>query len=223
VLDTVPKGYPYYISGQCPVEKAKQLAAKFHIKYGIGCSPAQRMTRKRQGLANALLVMYWPGFQASEQEADSATEQAPERAPEQEAVQEAGAASVEWLLLVTAGYGPVHDEEKLCSVLDAGARLLWLGYELVRQPKRGRASWTWRRPKAAMVEWYALLGSQLASRKADAVANTLRLLSRQPGFSGVRQQSWALMQFARSRGYTGEVPFLFHLQKLASGVPMRLS
>lgn len=60
VLDSIPKGYIGYTSGQCSAEKAVRLARKFHEQYGIGCSPAQRMTRKKKGLANAILVMYWP-------------------------------------------------------------------------------------------------------------------------------------------------------------------
>ena len=60
-----------------------------------------------------------------------------------------------------------------------------------------------------MADWYAILGEQLSSRKMAKAAQTLQRISRQPGFSGVRQQSWALIQFARSRGYAGEVPFLY--------------
>jgi hypothetical protein len=40
--------------------------------------------------------------------------------------------------------------------------------------------------------------------------------------SRVREQSWELCQFARQRGYAGELPFLFHLQKLSHGTPLRL-
>lgn len=219
VLDAVPKGYTHYVAGRCLPGKAKQLAAKFHAKYGIGCSPAQRISRKQKGLANALLVMYWPAFVASALAADSESGSAAGL----DAGQLADEALVEWLLLVTDGSGPAHEEEALRSLLEGASRLVWLGYELVRQPGRGRASWTWRRTKAEMSDWYALLGSQLAARKPAAVAETLCIISRQPGFSGVRRQSWELVQFARSRGYAGETPFLFHMEKVAHGAPLRLA
>lgn len=77
ILDSVPKGYHRYTSGTVQAAKAEALARKFHALYGIGCSPAQRITRKGKGIANAVLVMYWP--------------------PD--------AAKVKWLLLATDGRG----------------------------------------------------------------------------------------------------------------------
>ncbi len=83
ILDSVPKGYKRYTSGTVSAFKANALANKFHARYGIGCSPAQRLVRKSKGLANAILVMYWP---------DSAVD-------------------VQWLLLATDGTG--LESEKL--------------------------------------------------------------------------------------------------------------
>lgn len=60
VLDCVPKGYHRYTSGAVRAAKAEALARKFHSLYGIGCTPAQRLTRKGKALANSVLVMYWP-------------------------------------------------------------------------------------------------------------------------------------------------------------------
>ncbi|MCO1372497.1 hypothetical protein L0Z42_18535 [Burkholderia multivorans] len=77
VLDVVPRGYHRYVAGTVKATKAEALAQKFHARYGIGCTPAQRLTRKSKGVANAVLVMYWP--------------EAAER--------------VEWLLLATDGSG----------------------------------------------------------------------------------------------------------------------
>ena len=73
-----------------------------------------------------------------------------------------------------------------------------------------------------MADWYAVLGEQLSSRKIAEVTQTLQQISRQPGFAGVRQQSWALIQFARSRGYVGEVPFLYFLRKVQHGTRLPL-
>ena len=233
VLDALPKGYHYTTAGSCPAGKAVALARKFHALYGIGCSPAQRMTRKKQGLANALLVMFWPSATLavadsgleSESVSETASETASAFAPE--AASEIGATplpgiQVSWLLLATAGTGPVHERERLRSALEM-PRLHWLGYELVRLARRGRASWTWRRTKQDMADLVALLTEQLNRRQVSAVAQTLLRISRQPGFSGVREQSWALYQLARSHGYAGELPFLFYLQKLSHGFPLRVS
>jgi len=88
VLDSVPKGYHRYTMGTIKAEKAEYLARKFHAIYGIGCSPAQRLSRKAKGLANALLVLHWPE----------------------------GSNEVQWLLLATDGAGLQH--EKMRSVKD---------------------------------------------------------------------------------------------------------
>ena len=65
-----------------------RLANKFHRLYAVGATPAQRLTRKAHGLANTLLVLYWP----------------------------ADAALVDWLLLATAGNG--LEQEALRLVTD---------------------------------------------------------------------------------------------------------
>lgn len=192
ILDVIPRGYRHYTAGLCSAAKAVALARKFHARYAIGATPAQRITRKRQGQANALLVLYWP---------PQATE-------------------VAWLLLATSGDGPIWEQEALRDV--ESARLVWLGYELVRHAVRGRTSWTWRRPKADMADLYALLTEQMNRRQAAAVAATLARIARQPGFAGVRQQGWALCQFARSRGFTGELPHLHFQQKIGHGDPLPL-
>jgi|GEM_PF-974408 len=244
-LDLVTRGYTRYITGTCPAHKAIGLTQKLHDKYGVGCSPAQRITRKKKGLANAALVMYWPGYVGTQAEPGLGSGTAPIMVPDLGTNQEStldtpahpesalavsfnstkrvpdSVPEVAWVLLVTEGAGPVTEQEELGSVF-GNRRLSWLGYELVRLPKRGGTSWTWRRSKSEMADWYALLGDQLAHRKQSAVAETLRLIARQPGFAGVRSQSWELIQFARGRGYSGEAPFLFHMQKICHGIPLRL-
>lgn len=191
VLDMVPRGYHRYISGTVRAAKAEALAKKFHSRYGIGCTPAQRLTRKSKGMANAVLVMYWPET----------------------------AEHVEWLLLATDGTG--LDGEPL-RLLDESPRLTWLGYELVRHPARGRAVWTWRRTKDEMAELHALVAFQASQRHYVALAETLERIARQPGFHGVRAQSWNLLQEARRRGYPGEIPRLFFVQKVCHGERLAL-
>ena len=192
ILDCVPKGYHRYTCGTVRADKAEALAHKFHALYGIGCSPAQRLARKAKGLANAVLVLYWP----------------------HEAKQ------VEWLLLATQGDG--LDQESLRAVEEA-PRLNWLGYEFVRHSSRERTAWTWRRPKQEMAELHALLAHQASQRHYAALAETLERIARQPGFHGVRAQSWALFQEAGRRGYAGPFPQLYYLQKVSHGERLTLS
>jgi len=188
VLDGVSRGYTRYISGLTTADKAVVLANKFHKLYGIGCTPAQRLTRKTHGLANVLLVMYWPE----------------------------GAAQVHWLLLVAPGSGPIEEREKLLEVTGK-PRLAWLGYELTRYGARGITRWTWRRPKAEMADWYALLGERLKRHDTGALLEILAAIANQPGFHGVREQSWTLCQFAVQQGYREELPFLYYVHKVSHG------
>lgn len=188
VLDGVSRGYTRHIGGVTTADKAVAVANKLHKLYGIGCTPAQRITRKGKGQANTLLVMYWP----------------------------AGAAQVDWLLLATPGTGLIETRERLLDVTGK-PRLAWLGYELVRYGARGVTRWTWRRPKAAMADRYVRLGEQLKRRDNGAVADILAEIARQPGFHGVREQSWALCQFAWQHGYREELPFLYYVHKVSHG------
>lgn len=84
----IPKGYCRYTRGSVNASKAEALAKKFHLRYGIGCTPAQRVTKRKHGLANALLVMYWPE----------------------------GYEQVEWLMLATGGEG--MDGEQVHGIAD---------------------------------------------------------------------------------------------------------
>lgn len=188
VLDGVSRGYTRYISGVTTADKAIAVANKFHQLYGIGSTPAQRITRKGKGQANALLALYWPE----------------------------GAAQVHWLLLATPGTGLIETRERLFEVTGK-PRLAWLGYELVRYGARGVARWTWRRPKGEMADRYVRLGEHLKRHDTGAVADILAEIARQPGFHGVREQSWALCQFAWQHGYREELPFLFYVHKVSHG------
>lgn len=192
ILDSVPKGYCRYMFGTVKIAKAVALANKFHTLYGIGCSPAQRLARKSKGIANALLVLYWPE----------------------------GMDDVHWLLLATHGTGL---ESEGLQLVDEKPWLKWLGYELVRQSAHGRASWTWRRPRDEMTELHALLAYQANRKHQKAMEETLERIARQPGFSGVRTQSWSLCEEARRRGYSGPLPHLFFLQKVSHGERLTLN
>ncbi|RQZ60259.1 hypothetical protein [Burkholderia sp. Bp9004] len=191
VLDSIPKGYDRYAQGSVSASKAEALARKFHLRYGVGSTPAQRVTKRKHGLANALLVLYWP-----------------------EDCQQ-----VEWLMLATDGQG--MDGEKLHDITDI-PRLLWLGYELVRRPERGRTAWTWRRPASEMAEHYALIAEFSNKRQSNSLRALLQRLANQPGFHGVREQSKRLFEEARRRGDIEDLPHLFYVQKVSHGERLRL-
>lgn len=160
--------------------------------YGVSCTPAQRFTRKSKGLANAVLVMYWP--QDTKQ--------------------------VEWMLLATDGDGL---EGETLRTVEVKPRLRWLGYEMARYASSGRTAWTWRRQRQEMAELHTLLEAQAAQRHYAALGETLERIARQPGFHGVRTQSWNLFLEARRRGYPGELPRLFFVQKVCHGERLALS
>ena len=192
ILDSVPKGYTRWTAGTVKPDKAVTLANKFHRLYGIGLTPAQRLTRKHHGRANCLLVLYCP--------------------PD--------AVEVHWLLLATPGNG--LEAERWTDVA-AKPRLVWLGYELLRRTINGKTAWTWRRPKTEMAELYALLQEHLKRHQRSTVEALLLRISHQPGFHGVREQSWALFQHAFKQGYGGELPHLFFVQKVTHGDKLLLS
>lgn len=186
ITDSIPKGYYRYTCGEVRAEKAESLARKLHQRHAIGATPAQRITRRKHGRANTLLVLYWPD----------------------------DAARVSWLMLFTDGELDAHEE---LQEVTAKRRLVWLGYELVRQPARGSTSWTWRRTKDEMAEHYAMLDDALKKHHNGRVADHLARIANQPGFHGVREQSWALCQHARKHGYEGELPHLYYVQKVSHG------
>ena len=186
LLDSIPKGYSRYTSGTIKAVKVLALANKFHDLFGIGCTPAQRITRKKHGQASCLLIVYCP--------------------PD--------ALQAQWLMLATDGTG--MEKENMRRVTDK-PRLQWLGYELVRHPHKDTTRWTVRRHSAEMAEHYALLAELLSKHHAGAVGELLQRLANQPGFNGVRTQTWELFQAARQRGYEGKLPHLFFQQKMSHG------
>lgn len=120
---------------------------------------------------------------------------------------------VEWLMLATEGSGMVRERP----------RLTWLGYEFLRRVVRGKISWTWKRPKQEMRDTYAHLDYLMGVRHESAVAEALVRLANQPGFAGVRDQGKELIQHVRGKGYRGEVPKLFYIQKISHREKFRLA
>jgi hypothetical protein len=191
VLDCIPRGYTRYTAGTIPVAKLPSLVSKLHRIHSVAASPAQRITRKKLGQANAVLSLYLPE----------------------------GADTVHWLMLFTEGELDAH--EKLRGILDK-QRLRWLDYELTRYGHKATTRWTWHRPKEAMQDLYVLLNEHLKKQHWNAVRGMLERIAAQPGFHGVRAQSWRLCQQARRRGYTDELPHLFYMSKVSHGDRMEV-
>lgn len=221
VLDNMPKGYTFYTAGECHAGKAMALLRKFHERYGIGCTPAERLTRKSKGLANALLALFWPDDEQSGLKLRMIPDSAIASPFEVPVSSSLAMVKVNWLLLATDGSGPVHEMEMLRSVLEK-PRLSWLGYELIRHPVSGKTVWTWRRSKDEMEMLYRLLNPQLGRYHFNAVSETLERIARQPGFAGVRAQSWKLCEYARQHGFDGPLPHLFYVQKVNHGERVRV-
>jgi hypothetical protein len=68
-----------------------------------------------------------------------------------------------------------------------------------------------------MTEHYTLLNTLTLPRHQSAIKAMLERLANQPGFHGVRTQTWELCQEARRRGYEGELPFVYYVQKVNHG------
>ena len=101
-------------------------------------------------------------------------------------------------------------------------RPVWLDYQLCRHNDAGEVRWTWRRTSAEMTQLYAELGEELARRRYGGVARMFQRIAYQPGFHGVRTQSAALLEFATNRGYEGDLPPHFFVQKVAHGRPLAI-
>jgi hypothetical protein len=129
------------------------------------------------------------------------------------------AQTAQWLMLATDGKG--LESEVMHSVTDK-KRLVWLGYELVKHPHKGKARWTFRRDSVAMADDYALLAELMGKHHMTAVGELLQRMANLPGFHGVRSQVWSLFQEARARGYDAELPHLFYMQKVSHGERLEL-
>lgn len=58
IQNNLSREYTRYTSGAFCASKLHAVARKLHERHAIGASPSQRHTRKKKGLANALLTIY---------------------------------------------------------------------------------------------------------------------------------------------------------------------
>lgn len=198
VLDLVSRNYTHFTCGQIQTDKLMGLVPKLHERHAIGATPSQRITRKKNGMANAALVLYDHRREEREELCDHLR-----------------AEKLQWMLLFTTGELQAH--EQLLPVLDKKQSLQWLGYELTRYSTQGAVHYTWRRPKQAMEDFYNALDELLKRRNWAAVDQLLKLTAKQPGFHGIREQGLRLQQFAKEGGHVWEMPHLFYLEKISHG------
>jgi len=201
VLDNVPKGYTRYTRDVIRVEKIAHLVEKFRDRHAIHVSPTQRYLRKKKGQANALLTVHFS-------------------TPTAEGAASMASTAAQWLLQFTPG--ELDSPETLVNVADKPP-LQWLEYELVRHAARGKTSWTWRRSKEEMQALFGMLVELCQRQQWREVERFLQRAAHQPGFHGVREQTWRLCEAAKQHGYQGPIPHLFYMQKIKHGGPIALT
>lgn len=175
VLDAVSHGYHWHTSGTVPLDKAQRLAEKFGERYEIDRNQNQRAYAKRKGQSNARFFLY--------------------ASPK--------ATSLTWFLLVTDGDGCIHQEERLRHAQDARGRIrLDEDYELIRRTRKsdkgGGTVWSWRMTKDCERRWRERIILACRQSHTLAVTQTIGSLYRVPGFSGIREQTGALVALTRS-------------------------
>lgn len=199
ILQHVARGYRHWTGGEIAAAKSIRFARKFDTQYGVSRTPQQRAYyRARGSAASALIILPRPKQPVAD-----------------------------WVLLLTPGISSASELEYLKDCTEQGERLQFAGYELIQQPSDGgRMRWTWRRPKADMESWYALIDQQARSTEQWKLKSSLQALAKSPGFAGVRAQTLRLFAYAKEHSRTGiTTPFVNWTQfpDIYSDPPLRLS
>lgn len=183
----VSRGYIYYTQGIIEIKKLKQVVDKFGMLYNIDASRNQRAYAKKCNKANAHLLMY----------------------------HSSQSTHVDFILLVTAGKGIVHDKEQLntVEVNTRQNRLRFYDYELLRITKKeGERVWTWSIQKKCLEEWRHRIISAARFPSRKSLVETRRILRMLPMFSRIRDQVFALQKLLadeRKRCFKKEEPLTF--------------
>lgn len=172
-LDYVRLGYHWHISGSVPLARAPAFVRKFRDLYLVHLSADQRYRRKKQGLGNAVLLLW----------------QAPE-AP----------TAVTFILLVTDGDHPAHKLEQLKDAHHRNQHVTLTGYELVRLTKAGTENpvWTWRMTDASYEAWRLRIIRACRTEVQQPARQAWHSLYGTPGFSGARSQVGKLVALFRA-------------------------
>lgn len=179
--DGVARGYTHWVAGTVPPKKLKALAEKFARFYRIDRTSLERTRDKAKGIGCARLVVFCP-----EPKVD-ATEVVP----------------AAWVLQLTGpdlGKHPAHAVEKLRDCREIGGRLRHGHYELVRmtKPQQPKPVWTWRLTDKDDDAWRDRLLQLIRNHSDLDLRQSIHVLTRLPGFAGVRRQVKRHYQLIRS-------------------------
>lgn len=180
IIRLVSQGYTLWTADQIPLGKLQGFVAKWQ-HYRLLADPAARAYRKQLKRANTHLVL-----EHRYNELDRCI---------------SNRELVHWLMLGTQGRdglgdnpphpGPVRD------AANKAQRLEWMGYQLVRQPKRyatkdgvlrTEVTWTWRLSGRRYAEWEALLIAAAKIRDYAYINQVFAILCCLPIFAGIREQ-----------------------------------
>jgi hypothetical protein len=235
IADYVRTGHVAWVAGEVELSRAQAMVKKFNALYAVGRTRSQRAWAARQGLGNAVLLMYCPGQPGSDGSAvpsalGAQTSAGPEPTTDcsepMAATAEPSPHRVRWILLVNGAHHTAHQLERLRRIDGANAaRLVFDDYELVQLPRAGQSkpAWTWRMTKAAY-EAQRCLVIETARRSPHAVPHLVQSLTRIPGFAGCRVQVKQLLRLAQAEharrvrgGDKLACPPVRYVQRLKSG------
>lgn len=173
IQKSATNGYIFYTSGEIQASKLPKLTKKFADEYDTNLNRQKAYRRKKKGLGNAKFYVF--------------------------------ASSVDnptcffWVLMITKGKHPAHQQEQLISLLERKSRLKYLNFELVKQPSTtGRTSFTWRLDKEAFFFLKEAVEKAVRSKNLNKVRQTAQSLNYLPGFAGIRAQRFKLIGVLKS-------------------------
>lgn len=178
LADLVRTGHALYVEGTIEQAKAPYFAHKLDQLYQVGQTRLVASRRRATGDAAFRLLML----------ADEAGQ------------------PLRWWLLRTVGNMPAeaHREKWRDALKD---RITLTGYELVRQPRPGKAvaSWTWRYTKGREEDLRHSIVRAVRTRRDDELRQLVQSIWRTPGFAAARAQVKKMGQlieseWKRSRG-----------------------
>lgn len=182
IADSVLHGHTHYCAGTISVEHCRKLVNKFELNYHVLADRNERARRKRAGLGNANLILWFHN------------------------------GIVFWWLMVTkpdVGEHAAHSLEKLRDATTLDGRIEIEGFELVRLPKKSSVRkldgpsanrkpaqritasstrLTWRMNKHKYQAWRESFIESIRSSSAKALELLIYQLWSSPGFSEIRSQ-----------------------------------
>lgn len=168
IADHARAGYCFYVTGDCPVERGKELHYKFQRLYEILLDKDTRYRNRREKKAVFLFLAYQPANDPG--------------------------APITWVLLRTDGTMPVTADpmEKWRSINGSQAERLrlWDRYELRRhtRPKFSRPSWSWCIGRERYEGWHESIVQMIRRHQDRELERLLSDIKTAPGFALIREQ-----------------------------------